>query len=109
MKRSVNDSLEVTKALLPGGFNCHVVVLFYRIEKMLSMTSNALRQQIMNAEHRRLEREIKDLLDDWAQDNDKKKEHLTGKRVDLAQELKQVRHIQERLEELMVQLHHEKS
>ena len=35
---------------------------------MLSITANALRQQIVNIEVRRLEREIKDVLDDYAQD-----------------------------------------
>lgn len=39
--------------------DCQAVVLFYRIEKMLNLTCNALRQQITNTEQRRLEREIK--------------------------------------------------
>lgn len=48
---------------------------------MLSITSNALRQQIVNIEVRRMEREIKDILDDYAQDQKLKKELLKGKRV----------------------------
>ena len=54
---------------------------------MISITSNALRQQIVNIEVRRLEREIKDLLDDLSQNQNFKKEFLHGKRVELAEDL----------------------
>ncbi|KHN75519.1 Dynamin-like protein [Toxocara canis] len=45
--------------------DCQAVVLFYRIEKMLNLTCNALRQQITNTEQRRLEKEIKEKLEEF--------------------------------------------
>ena len=54
---------------------------------MLNITSNALRQQIVNVEVRRMEREIKDILDEYADDHALKKRLLKGKRVELAEDL----------------------
>lgn len=67
--------------------DCHDVVLFWRLKRMLDITCNALRQQIINIEVRRLEREVKEILDDYAQDEAIKLELLKGKRVQLAEEL----------------------
>lgn len=75
---------------------------------MLKVTANALRQQVMNREARRLEREIKDVLEEFAQDPEKKQKLLTGRRVQLAEELKRVRQIQERLEEFIKALNTER-
>ena len=87
---------------------CDDVVLFWRISRMLSLTANALRQQIMNVEARRLEKEIKEVLEEIGEDPFKKKALLTGKRVTLAEELKSVRFIQEKLEAFIKALNEDK-
>lgn len=67
--------------------NCSDVVLFWRIQQVLKVTSNALRQQIINREAKRLDKEIKSVLDELSDDDEKKVQLLTGKRVALAEEL----------------------
>ncbi len=54
---------------------------------MIKVTANALRQQIVNREARRLDKEIKEVLDEFSDDEEKKVQLLTGKRVTLAEEL----------------------
>ncbi|XP_050306914.1 dynamin-like 120 kDa protein, mitochondrial isoform X2 [Anthonomus grandis grandis] len=88
--------------------DCADVVLFHRIQQMMKVTANALRQQITNREARRLDKEIKEVLDDYSQDQDKKVQLLQGRRVTLAEELKRVRQIQEKLEEFIQALNKEK-
>ncbi|EEB18045.1 conserved hypothetical protein [Pediculus humanus corporis] len=93
---------------LESEVDCSDVVLFWRIRQVLKVTSNALRQQVMNREARRLDKEIKDILEDYSQDQKKKEKLLTGRRVTLAEELKRVRQIQEKLEEFIQALNKEK-
>jgi len=75
---------------------------------MMQTTSNVLRQQVMNRETKRLEKEVKEVLEDLGQDAQVKKELLTGRRVELAEELKRVRAIQEKLEEFITALNKDK-
>ncbi|XP_072035958.1 dynamin-like GTPase OPA1, mitochondrial isoform X2 [Amphiura filiformis] len=91
-----------------SGMECHDVVLFWRIQRMVQLTSNVLRQQIMNTEARRLEKEVKEVLEDFADDKEMKTKLLTGRRVELAEELKRVRQIQEKLEAFIEALQKEK-
>ncbi|KAH7976129.1 hypothetical protein HPB52_008688 [Rhipicephalus sanguineus] len=93
---------------LDSDLECHDVVLFWRVQRMMHTTANVLRQQVMNREARRLEKGVKEVLDDFSQDREKKVELLTGRRVELAEELKKVRHIQEKLEEFVSALNAEK-
>uniref|UniRef100_A0A673T5P8 Dynamin-like GTPase OPA1, mitochondrial n=1 Tax=Suricata suricatta TaxID=37032 RepID=A0A673T5P8_SURSU len=67
---------------------CNDVVLFWRIQRMLAITANTLRQQLTNTEVRRLEKNVKEVLEDFAEDGEKKVKLLTGKRVQLAEDLK---------------------
>ncbi|KAK9401565.1 dynamin like [Crotalus adamanteus] len=66
---------------------CNDVVLFWRIQRMLAITANTLRQQLANTEVRRLEKNVKEVLEDFAEDCGKKVTLLTGKRVQLAEDL----------------------
>lgn len=88
--------------------NCSDIVLFWRIQQVIKVTANALRQQVINREARRLDKEIKEVLDDFSEDEEKKTMLLTGKRVLLAEELIRVRQIQEKLEEFINALNLEK-
>ncbi|XP_064223004.1 dynamin-like 120 kDa protein, mitochondrial isoform X3 [Aotus nancymaae] len=67
---------------------CNDVVLFWRIQRMLAITANTLRQQLTNTEVRRLEKNVKEVLEDFAEDGEKKIKLLTGKRVQLAEDLR---------------------
>ncbi|XP_039228817.1 dynamin-like 120 kDa protein, mitochondrial isoform X4 [Drosophila yakuba] len=88
--------------------SCSDVVLFWRIQQVIKITGNALRQQVINREARRLDKEIKAVLDEFSEDEEKKGYLLTGKRVLLAEELIKVRQIQEKLEEFINSLNQEK-
>uniref|UniRef100_H3DDP7 Dynamin-like GTPase OPA1, mitochondrial n=1 Tax=Tetraodon nigroviridis TaxID=99883 RepID=H3DDP7_TETNG len=87
---------------------CNDVVLFWRIQRMLVITANTLRQQLTNTEVRRLEKNVKEVLDDFGEDTEKKTHLITGRRVQLAEDLKKVREIQEKLEAFIEALHKEK-
>ncbi|CAM4625876.1 unnamed protein product [Leuciscus chuanchicus] len=87
---------------------CNDVVLFWRIQRMLVITGNTLRQQLTNTEVRRLEKNVKEVLEDFGEDNEKKVQLITGRRVQLAEDLKKVREIQEKLEAFIEALHKEK-
>uniref|UniRef100_A0A4W4ERS5 Dynamin-like GTPase OPA1, mitochondrial n=1 Tax=Electrophorus electricus TaxID=8005 RepID=A0A4W4ERS5_ELEEL len=67
---------------------CNDVVLFWRIQRMLSITANTLRQQLTNTEVRRLEKNVKEVLEDFGEDSEKKVQLITGRRVQLAEDLR---------------------
>lgn len=87
---------------------CDDVLFFWRIERMLDVTSSALRQHVINNEVRRFEQGIKGVLNDIGDDGSKLETLLSGKRVDLAEKLKRVRQIQELLEEFIHALNKER-
>uniref|UniRef100_A0A673CEU6 Dynamin-like GTPase OPA1, mitochondrial n=1 Tax=Sphaeramia orbicularis TaxID=375764 RepID=A0A673CEU6_9TELE len=71
---------------------CNDVVLFWRIQRMLVITANTLRQQLTNTEVRRLEKNVKEVLDDFGEDTEKKTQLITGRRVQLAEDLMRKKH-----------------
>lgn len=113
IQRGISDAQECRKGFydkdsIKTDLQCNDVVLFWRIQKMLQITSNSLRQQIMNYEARRLEKDAKQVLDEICSDSQKKSELITGRQVELSEELKRVRHIQESLEQFIEALSREK-
>ncbi|KAL0810263.1 hypothetical protein ABMA28_010425 [Loxostege sticticalis] len=91
-----------------NGKECCEVVMFWRVQSTLRTTANALRQQIGNREAARLDRDLREVLDEMSQEPEVKKKLLSGRRVELAEELKRVRQVQERLEEFIEALNKEK-
>lgn len=91
-----------------NGRECCEVVMFWRVQQTLRTSANALRQQIGNREAARLDRELREVLDEMAADPELKKKLLSGRRVELAEELKRVRQVQEKLEEFIEALNKEK-
>uniref|UniRef100_A0A8C7G3D0 Dynamin-like GTPase OPA1, mitochondrial n=1 Tax=Oncorhynchus kisutch TaxID=8019 RepID=A0A8C7G3D0_ONCKI len=71
---------------------CNDVVLFWRIQRMLLITANTLRQQLTNTEVRRLEKNVKEVLEDFGEDNERKVHLITGRRVQLAEDLSESLH-----------------
>ncbi|UJR32977.1 hypothetical protein I4U23_020440 [Adineta vaga] len=115
LKRNLTTCLECRrffyyyqKGFADQGLDCREIVFFWRLKRMIDITSNAIRQQISNIETRRLEREVKEVLDDFSSDETLKADLLKGKRVDLAEGLKRVRQVQEKLEEFIEALNKEK-
>lgn len=92
---------------LDSGTDCNHVLLFWRIKRMIAFTANSLRRQILEDECRRIEREIIDVLEEYGEDELKKVQLLSGKRVQLAEELRRVRQIQEKLGEFITALNQE--
>ncbi|XP_065195380.1 dynamin-like 120 kDa protein, mitochondrial isoform X2 [Sycon ciliatum] len=96
------------RELATSQLRCDDVVLFWRIQRMLHITGNALRQQIESSEARNLARQVKQILDSLAHNPDKKRQLITGRQVELAEELKRVRSIQEKLDTFISTLQEEK-
>nr|CAH8829871.1 unnamed protein product [Trichobilharzia regenti] len=102
---SVGDQFGADKAVLSSEFpDCREVIFFSRLIRMIDATSNALRQQIMNDEARRLEHHVKHVLNEISNDPLHLKKLITGRRVQLAEDLNRTRHIQEKLEEFIAAL-----
>ena len=81
--------------------DCSDVIFFLRIKRMLDITSNTLRQQIMHSQAHRLEMEVKEVLEEFSQRPEIEKLLLTDRKAELAEELKKVRGIKMKLEEFL--------
>lgn len=75
---------------------------------MLDVTTNTLVQQLRNPEVRQLEKNVKEVLEDFAEDSKKKVKLLTAKQVQMAEDLKKVRETQGKLDAFIEALHQEK-
>ncbi|XP_065217701.1 dynamin-like 120 kDa protein, mitochondrial isoform X2 [Planococcus citri] len=85
------------------------VVLYWRIQQTCKVTVNSLRQQIINREALRMDEEIQEVLEGFSRDREKMEKLITGRRVEIAEELKKVKQIQEKLEGFIKALNKEKT
>ncbi|BHF71688.1 Dynamin-like 120 kDa protein, mitochondrial [Sparganum proliferum] len=118
--KTANADPSTTTAAAPGASNhavvsagsstntdyidCREVVLFSRLLRMIEATGNSLRQQIVNDEIRRMEQLVKTVLNEISENPLTLNQLITGKRVQLAEDLKRTRHLQEKLEEFIAAL-----
>ncbi|XP_064384998.1 dynamin-like 120 kDa protein, mitochondrial [Halichondria panicea] len=79
-------------------YTCSEVEFFWRVEQVIKSSARTLRVQILDREVRQLEQQVKTTLDSIAGDEGRKREVIRGDAVDKAEQLKQVRMIQEKLD-----------
>ncbi|CAI8023878.1 Dynamin-like 120 kDa protein, mitochondrial [Geodia barretti] len=79
-------------------YACPEVEYFWRVQQVMKSSSHTLRVQILDREVRQLEQQIKSILDSIAVSEERKKGLIRGDAVDKAEQLKQVRMIQEKLD-----------
>ncbi|KJE94459.1 dynamin [Capsaspora owczarzaki ATCC 30864] len=91
----------------PNDLQCRDVVLFWRVQEMLKTTSKTLRQQVM-LHKSKLEREVKQVLETISTDTDAKRTLVTGRRVDLAEQIEVTRFIYQQLEKFISELNKER-
>lgn len=89
--------------------DCSEVILFWRINRLLKSISKDIRRLIMSCETQRLEKDIKDILDKIGEDEDNLKKLLKGRRVELAEEIKNTRVILKLLEEFIQEFNKNKA
>lgn len=94
---------------IPCDTDCSHVLFFYRIQRMLEFSAKSLRRQILEGELRRINKEIQEVWDEYGDDEVKKSKLISGKRVELAEQLVKVRQIQEKLDEFITALNQEES
>ena len=90
------------------GLTCDDIVLFWRLQKTLETTVQSLRQHILNSETKRLDEYIKNMLDNLSTDSEQKRKLIMGKQVELAEQLKKVRSIYNKLETFAAAVKEEK-
>ena len=90
------------------GLSCDDIVLFWRLQKTLETTVQSLRQHILNSETKRLDEYIKNMLDNLSTNSEEKRKLITGKQVELAEQLKKVRSIYNKLENFAAAVKEEK-
>eukprot|EP00039_Didymoeca_costata_P013101 m.194567 g.194567 ORF g.194567 m.194567 type:complete len:902 (+) comp15676_c0_seq2:91-2796(+) len=82
----------------PNGLGCKDVAFFWRIQKMLSSTSNVLRLEADDYQ-KRIEDTLRDVVDDALEEGSH--DLISGPRVDLAEEIEVVRLMHSRLTEFV--------